>query len=170
MLVAQMLAGYGEIEWELCDCLRVAMSEKTRKSIMTMFYGLKNEGTRIDLADAILRPEFEAIELEAQYGEALGAIRWCKSVRNQYAHCNWGTHPEGLTFRNMEEQSRKLFKGPSNHRFLTEELLELQEQYFRYTRACFVYLQHALYPHKGYGCLPTTMPPKMHQPLKRIHP
>ena len=71
-------------------------------------------------------------------------MEWCKTIRNQYAHCQWFPTIEGeITFVNLEDVA--LIVGPTgpleNYKNkLDLELLKNQEAYFAYVRTCFWYM------------------------------
>jgi hypothetical protein len=66
---------------------------------------------------------------------AIGAVRYCLQIRNQYAHCNWYDDYSGqLAFVNLEELA-KLHVPVADLRSLTVHhvdvsLLQAQEAYF----------------------------------------
>lgn len=138
--IGNMLAGYGELEFDLARCLGAVLGDDS-VGFRTLFR-VQGESARIEVADAILKPTFHAVKLGDQYNETLGAIRWCKGVRNQYAHCHWiDFTPEGLFFTDLDKPVKKA-TGPLMLQFLQVDapLLAIQEEYFHYTDQWLTYL------------------------------
>ena len=76
---------------------------------------------------------------------ALANLDWCREIRNQYAHCNWGWEDEkGLFFVNLEELAlhpQKIDKLMINERRIDVALLRQQENFFFYVKETFYYLK-----------------------------
>jgi hypothetical protein len=165
-IVGRILAGYGELEFELSVCLTgVLRSEST--AIRALFR-TKGEETRILLADALMRPTFEEAGLIHPFAETIGDLNWCRKIRNQYAHCHWYDSPsEGLSFVDIEKPAKASASGPLLERKFRIKLpeLELQEAYFVYVRKC---LWHLDYAHRKWAGLETILqyvrPPKLERP------
>ena len=76
--------------------------------------------------------------LGTEFEMAVGAVRHCLRIRNQYAHCVWYDDKSGrLAFVNLEEIARenRRLKDLASLTVLHVEiaLLTAQEQYFVYT-------------------------------------
>ena len=128
-LVGLMLMGYSEIEFRMFSLFKHVIGDEDRA--FKMFYRNRSEGIRIDLYDAACRPEMKNLRLDGQFGHALGAIKHCHKMRNQYAHCTWsGEKP--LLLLNLGESSKKA--EPVTHnlkgRLINLKLLEQQHMYF----------------------------------------
>src|ERR1051326_7993071 len=80
--IGNMLAGYGELEYDLAQCLSSVLGDK--HAGFRAFFRMKGESSRIEVTDALIKGPFHEVGLGDGYNEALGAIRWCKSIRNQY--------------------------------------------------------------------------------------
>jgi len=115
------------------------------------FFRIPGEGARILVTDALIKPAYHAAGLTDQYNEALGAIKHCKNLRNQYAHCHWLDWPEeGLFFCDMDRAVKKAM-GPLELRFLHVDapLLEKQEEYFSYAFDWLWFLSNEYRERKG---------------------
>src|SRR6476646_8092448 len=123
-------------------------SEDTAPRIL---FRVNGEAARLDVADAILRPFFEALKLGGQWGCTLGALRYCKNVRNQYAHCNWHSDEQRhLCFHNMDRDADSRDEILNVHLYPTDlDLLQKQHQYFEYTLDWVWYLTCECRKHKG---------------------
>ena len=171
-VIARLLAGYGEIEFDLCNCLGAVLGNDDT-AIRTLFR-LRSEDQRLHTADALMRPAFVKLNLTDQYNEALGAIRWCKSVRNQYAHCHWITRPGQLLFIDLDEGAKSAI-GTIELRIkhVDAPLLAEQEAYFIYANDWLKFFHYELHKARGemdeasihYWTAPRIIPqPKQHNP------
>jgi hypothetical protein len=170
-IICHLLAGYGEIEYELAMCV-AAIIGNVEIAIRTMFR-MRAEGQRLEVADALVRYKYEEAGLGPQYKDGFDAAVHCKKIRNQFAHCHWTDHPErGLEFVNLAEAAKRR-SGQSRvtiHR-INLPLLREQEAYFCYTSDCLSFV------HKEYLRLdgrlkehPFSMPPKRQQPSLHTPP
>jgi hypothetical protein len=78
---------------------------------------------------------------------AIGAIRHCLKIRNQYAHCVWFNDNSGkLAFAAVEDiaQQNTFLKDLSNLPifYVNVQLLDSQEAYFVYTDRLFAWVNH----------------------------
>jgi hypothetical protein len=141
-IIGFLLAGYGELEFELARCVAATMKNDYDAASRVLFR-TRGEEQRINIADALIRGHYETIGLTDQYGEALGAIRWCKNVRNQYAHAHWiDDEKAGLFFTDLEKSAQSA-RGELMLEFVNvdESLLKQQEEYFCYALNWLEYLQ-----------------------------
>ena len=85
-IIGRLLAGYGEIEYDLSCCLEAAINdgETARRSM----FRVRGEKQRIDVADALMRHKYKDSNLLAEYDEAIAATHSCRKIRNQYSHCH----------------------------------------------------------------------------------
>jgi hypothetical protein len=135
-----MLMAYGELEFDVARLLGYVV-EGGNDIAGRIFFRVNGESARLDVADAILRPFFERLKLGGQWGNALGALRYCKNVRNQYAHCNWHTQNGGLVFINMDADVDSPEGILTVHLYPTDlALLQKQTEYFQYTIGSLFYL------------------------------
>jgi hypothetical protein len=141
-IVGTLLVAYGEIEWAFAICLQRAL-DITASDATRILFRVKGEGARIDVCDAIARPAFAKIGLGGQWGNAIGAARHCKSIRNQYAHCHWRKFDDGvLRFLNLDNEAAAA-EGPLVVKAipLDLELLQRQRGFFIYTLDWLYYLE-----------------------------
>jgi hypothetical protein len=89
-----------------------------------------------------MRPGFEKAGLKNEYEAALGAARFSRRIRNQYAHAHWlGWEKEGLYFWDLESAAQTAIGAPfytAHH--VDAPLLENQYDYLEYTHTWFRYL------------------------------
>jgi hypothetical protein len=144
-LIGRLLAGYGELELEMCDCL-AAVTDDLDAAIKKLF-GMRGELRRIKCADAIMKASYASAGLASKYSRAMANMDWCRTVRNQYAHCNWyDTNAEGLCFVDLEHTAKlkKEIRSVVAHRYPIDALLlKRQETYFGYVRKCYWHLAEA---------------------------
>ena len=142
-LVGRLVVGYGSLESALSSC--VAMARDDLDMVLKTMFRTRGETQRIEIADAIGRPSYRALGMETVFSEAIGDLRYCLKIRNQYAHCQWHDDLTGrLCFVDMEEIAtpHKIIqdlRGLTFH-YLTVELLADQESFFVYVGACLLYL------------------------------
>jgi hypothetical protein len=133
-LVGRILAEYGEIEFELSQLVGKVLKDQ-HQGIRVIFRS-RGEETRINVADALLRPEFMRLGIKDAYEAMLGAIRHCKKIRNQYAHAHWTAGfggPEGLSFADLEESVESKIGSTFVTTYPVDAtLLEKQEKYLKY--------------------------------------
>lgn len=132
-LVGEMLIAYGEIEFALAGIVGELLDGDLDTAVRILFR-VKGEGPRLDVADAIIRPGFQKLSLEGYWGNALGAAKQCKSIRNQYAHCHWWARDDQpLSFMNLDEESSAA-TGEINIQLqpIDHALLKTQHEYFQY--------------------------------------
>jgi hypothetical protein len=156
-IIGRIIAGYGEIEYGLSLCLTSALGN--RNSAFRTFFRIRGEEQRIEIADALMRRPFIEQKLGDEYAEMIGAIRWCRKLRNQFSHAHWISYEKFLYFTNMEETA----KGHRDQiifdvRNVDEEILTLQENYFGYTCHWLWFLHWALADRIGRRELAPTRP------------
>jgi hypothetical protein len=86
-IVGRLLAAFGELEY-----MTAALAAKANGAfypVLKSLYRLRVTSSRIDAADALMRPEFAKLGIDGEYGQMIGALRFALRIRNQYAHCNW---------------------------------------------------------------------------------
>ena len=103
--VASMLAGYGELEYFWSQCLGAVLRDDN--AALHMLFRVRSEAARLDIADAVLAPRFAAVDLADEYANAIAAMRWCRRVRNQYAHSHWTQERGNLCIFSMEDAAKK---------------------------------------------------------------
>lgn len=134
-IIGRLLAGYTTLEVGLLHCVQVIRDDFD--AVFKSMFRVRSEGHRIDIADALGRHQYADIGLETQFAMAIGTMRHCMKIRNQYAHCNWYDDYTGkLAFVNLEELAR----NASHVKDFTDltvlhvdaPLLEKQEEFFVY--------------------------------------
>jgi hypothetical protein len=100
-IIGLILVGYGELETTLLACL-VASDYQVDTPIRALFKDTNAE-RRVKEAKKLLIQDYTKAGLEAEMRETLSDLNWCRKMRNQYAHCQWGwTQKDGLIFVNLE--------------------------------------------------------------------
>jgi hypothetical protein len=168
-LIGRMLAGYGEIEYELCACLGFTMGGGINAAAKVI-YAMRGERARIVEADNRMKQHYAAARLTAEYDDSIAAVHWCREVRNLYSHCQWADTPGlGLQFAEIEEAVKQDLPGlPLTFHSARLGLLQEQAIYFRYTSRCLTYLAEEFRVRTGQLRLHAwSWPTKLPQPLKR---
>ena len=110
-------------------------------------FGRMSAERRINLARKRLLPDFTKAGLGAEMKESLRDLDWCRGLRNQYAHCQWGwTSADGLFFVNLEQladQQDPISNVMDQRCYIDVPLLQEQEAYCNYVREFFTYLDTA---------------------------
>lgn len=144
-IIGRLLAGYGELELQLCNCVSMVISDLD--AVFKAMFRIRGETPRIKIADALGRKPYAAHQLESEFSDAIRAMRYCLKIRNQYAHCQWYDDNTGkLAFVNLEEIAGQdtvisNLLGLTTHH-VDSALLTRQELYFIYVSACLDYLNY----------------------------
>ncbi|TRC98272.1 hypothetical protein FJV76_13160 [Mesorhizobium sp. WSM4303] len=137
-LIGRMVIGYSELDIALCFIGGLALGQKW--AVLDALHAIENEGTRLDVISRLIKHVMVARGQDAKFGEAIGALRYCKGVRNQYAHAQW-IHINGmLMFTNPKDIPWKP-DGQIHWKITSLALLKSQEAYFEYTRKCLMWLE-----------------------------
>lgn len=142
ILIGKLLAGYGELELELAMCVGSATNDQD-EAIRAAFR-IRGEDPRIKRTRAALKSPSKEAGLGSLTDRILNDVTWCKTIRNQYAHCTW--YPKsgsGLGFVNLEEVA--LVEGQTGplenyRRRIDVPLLTEQEEFFVYCRESLWFL------------------------------
>jgi hypothetical protein len=141
-IVGRLLAGYGELELELCQC--VAAVTRNIDDVIRKLFNLRGEKRRIDCADDLARAPYTKAGLGVDYSAVINKMHYCRELRNQYAHCQWyGTSQDGFAFVNLEEVSKlntAIFPLESHRCLVDAALLRQQETFFKHVQRYFWYL------------------------------
>jgi hypothetical protein len=141
--IGTMLIAYGEIEFGLLNCVGVALGGDLDTAARILFRA-RGEAARIEIADAIVRPAFAKVNLDGKWSNAHGAAKFCKKIRNQYAHCHWiSNDTQGvLTFMDLDQDSKQP-EGPIKltRKVVNAELVASQQRYFEYCLDLFLFLE-----------------------------
>lgn len=134
-LISRMLAGYADLEIDLMHCSQVVRDDLD--TVLKAMFRARGETQRIDVADAFGRQHYRDLDLGTQFEMAIGAVRYCLRIRNQYAHCIWRDDNSGqLAFANLEEVAKDNerlidLKGVTSHHVDVPHL-RAQLAYFDY--------------------------------------
>lgn len=167
-IVGRLLAGYGELELSLCFC--IAESRADFDMVFKSMFRTRSVYQRIEIGDAIGRPCFKSANLTNEFAEAIGAIRHCLNIRNQYAHCYWTDDwGRSLGFVKLETTAQKNVRVDNVHHIKANDIdlstLQAQESYFLYTYACFDALRGSIKVWAGRSTSsPYSIPKKIAQP------
>lgn len=134
-LIASIVMGYTDLEFALSECVEaIGNSEDTVTKVM---YRTRGETARIEVADAFGRQMYKAIGIDSEFCMAIGYMRRCLKIRNNYAHCLWWDFDDtGLGFINMEDAA--VSNKPINEAMMTKAridvpLLTKQSEFFAST-------------------------------------
>jgi len=131
-IIGRLVVGYGVLEFYLSCCLGPALGSDDRA--LRALFRVRSESTRIDVADALMRPPYKEIGLQDKYNEMLGAIRHCKTTRNQYAHSLWRRENGWLMFASLDAAVKSREGGIAvPYSPINLAALKAQEEYFVYT-------------------------------------
>ena len=168
-IIARLLGGYGELEFELALCMGHSISDK-RKGLRD-FFAARGETTRINLAKKEAGEWMRLTGISDQFAQALEGIRACKDIRNSLSHCHWASlkhdqPSDGLFYVNLE-QSAAASTGPIVYQWGHASLAWLQdcEAYYRYTSDCLWHVQGRIAAQRGQPA-----PVSFVMPLKRKAP
>jgi hypothetical protein len=145
VILGRLLAGYGELELQMCSCLIAA--EGTLDRPIKVIFGKTGAERRIKIVERALKTDFTNAGLLPDLMQALTDLNWCRKIRNQYSHCHWyWTTREGLCFVNLQElpkHTAMIMSLTTNMHSIDVPLLTAQEDYFWYVKECFMYLESA---------------------------
>ncbi len=165
-IIGRLLAGYGELEFELAMCLSHFLFSE--EAAFQALFRIRTASGRIDLADALLRKPISEIGLGSQYADAYSAMRYCSRIRNQYAHCHWTVtqgRVEQLAFMQLDDAVRGVDFNVVPHKTVSLALLQEQEDYFAYALRCFWFLTNEAEVKQGkLNANPFSVPPKIQAP------
>ena len=145
-IIGQLIVGYGEMELDLCRCI-AAGNDDFNSTLKTMFRQ-RSEGSRIKFGKTEGLKVYSTLgsELAAAFHEAIEAVKFCLQIRNRYAH--WQFYNDEihgmLALVNVEELAHSTMViadlSGLTVRHLTKELLQKQQLYFVYARACIEFV------------------------------
>lgn len=140
-LIGDMLIAYGEIEFATARLISTVLNQEDWAGVKILFR-VRGESARLAVADALIRPYYEAKNLDSKWGNALGAARTCILIRNQYAHCHWWARAgEPLCFLNLDEEAKLLDDATEMKlQIVDQSLLQEQHRYFEYALMWLYYL------------------------------
>ena len=144
-IVGRLLAGYADLELELCYC--VACARDDFDMVFKSLFRSRGETQRIDIADAMGRQEYRELRLSTHFEEAIAGLRYCLKIRNQFAHCQWHDDLTGkLGFVQLEDLAKSnppvTDLGAVTIQHLSLKLLQKQEAYFGFIARCLRYINY----------------------------
>lgn len=131
-LIGRIMAGFGELEFSICQ--NAANATGHYDQTMKALFRVQSTRARLEAGDALARPEYEKRRLGEIYDIAFNMTKSCHQLRNQYAHCNWGDDSkEGLFFTNLQRAAES--EGPLFlfWRHIDVPLLQKQLDYLGHT-------------------------------------
>jgi hypothetical protein len=135
-IIARLLAGYTVLEQDLLNCVQVVIGNFD--TVLKSLFRIRGEARRIDEGERIGQPVFLSLNLGAEFHEAITALRYCRLIRNQYAHCRWWDDNSGqLAFANLEDLARLPNVVPDYLSLVPKHVdmarLQAQETFYIYT-------------------------------------
>jgi hypothetical protein len=130
-LIGKIILSYGVLEVALMEAVKSALGGDVYTANRVLFR-LKSESNRLEVADALVRPQFSKEKLGPAWEEAYAAFKFCKGIRNTYAHSTWISDEHGVLRFGDLEKAANTKEGPAkiNFRPLSREVLEKQFAYF----------------------------------------
>jgi hypothetical protein len=169
--IGKMLIAYGELEFAILGCIGAVLNSDMAQAVRILFR-VRGEGARIEVADAIVRPAFAKVGLAPKWGNALGAARVCKGIRNQYAHCHWQVYNGQLRFMDLDTEAQSP-EGAMQVSFwpIDGPLIARQLEFFEYALSSLYYLQAEYWVKIGKETSHDLLEPKsIAAPLRYIQP
>ena len=134
-ILGRFIPAYGEMEFIFAWCAGHVMGDNN--IALKLAFRLRSESNRFDACDALIREPAFSLGLEKQYLDTFNALRWCRKIRNQYAHCHWQEHHrEGLFFIDLEPAAKEHGGFQYDWKHVDLALLEDQQAYFVYGLEC----------------------------------
>ncbi len=135
-IIGHLLAGYATLELDLMHSVQTVRDDLD--TCLKVLFRTRGEAQRVQIGDALGRHYYRGHKLGTEFEMAIGALRYCLKIRNQYAHCVWYDDRSGkLAFVNLEEIAKEndlLTDLKDLTRFHVDiQLLMDQEDYFVYT-------------------------------------
>jgi hypothetical protein len=138
--------------------------------VLKGLFRIRGEARRINVGEALGRPAYQGVSLEADFDEAIAAMKHCRLIRNQYAHCNWWDDNSGkLAFANLEDAAKDPTVVPDllEPEHVDVPLLQSQEAFYQYTDDLLAYVNYEGRTRSGKPSDPvakpaSTVPPPLH--------
>lgn len=169
-LIGAMLANYGELEFCLTHCLGASMRDFN--GAFRKMYEKRGEERRIQICEK-MRPNFIAIGREQEFADTIDQVRYCKLIRDQYAHgwfswsamsLGWGEgpHPRNVTLKlvSLEDAVKEPEGIDAKPVSLPLALVQAQSTYFANTQDWIMWLQSELEAAEGKPWSPSPSVPK----------
>jgi hypothetical protein len=171
-LIANLITGYTNLEVDLLNCVQVVRDDFD--AVLKAMFRVRGEANRIRIADGLGLNGYVSLGLGAEFADAIKAMSYCASIRNQFAHSvMWDDNSRKLAIAALEDAAdldqkvNDLRALPSFH--VDMPLLTAQESYFCYTDDLLTWVNYQGRHLSGklkqpYGPQPATM----QKPQKRL--
>lgn len=136
------MIGYSELDITLCHIGGLALDQKW--TVLDALHSVENEGARLELVNKLARHILAEKSMGAKFGEAIGAMRYCKSARNQYAHAHWMVDEHKKLHFASSRSIEWTQNGSISWNGIDVTLLLEQLAYFEYTRRCLMWFEWKL--------------------------
>ena len=176
-----MLTNYGELEFCLAKCLEVVIGDAN--TAFRAMYRDRGEDRRINICDTLMRRHYQQLRLEQPFVETIDQVRYCKTIRNQYAHAwfswsavsvGWGAgpHPRQCTLLlvSLEDAVKSSAGIHAKPKKLPVALLEEQAAYFANARDWILWLGMNVEKASGNPIKLPKRPKRSRKPLKWVEP
>lgn len=167
-IVCNLLTGYTDLEVSLLNCVQVVRADFD--TVLKAMFRVRGETNRVRIADGLGLNGYRALGLEVEFADAILAMRYCVSIRNQFAHSVlWDDNSGRLAIAALEDaaeldQAVNDFSAlPVYHVDLL--LLTAQEAYFCYTSDLLTWVNY-----QGRYFAGKLMQPYGSQPIKMQKP
>ena len=78
-LIGNLLTGYTDLELSLLNCVQVVKNDFD--AVLKAMFRVRAETSRIEIADGLGLNEYRTIGLEAEFSEAIDAMRHCVKMK-----------------------------------------------------------------------------------------
>lgn len=157
--IGRMVLAYSELDLVLCHAAGLVMNDKF--AMLNALHSVKQEVARLDIVRHLTSNLFNAAGLKVEFQTCIDSMKYCRTIRNQYAHATWGASSSGLEFGDLT--ATDWHDGPTMHP-TSLALLQAQEAFFEYTKECLLFLEGKVsVPVRMHRPWPTKIPtPKKH--------
>lgn len=141
--IGRMVPGYTDLEVDVMNCVKSVRQDLD--VVLKAMYRVRGESQRLQIADAFGRLGYEALGLRTEFEMAIGAVRHCLKIRNQYAHSlMWNDNSGQLAISNLEELATLNvqvidLRGMNVHH-VDLPLLQAQFAYFEYASDLLIWV------------------------------
>jgi hypothetical protein len=163
-IIGRLLGGYTSLEVDLMNCVKSVRQDLD--TVIKAMYRIRGETSRIRIADAFGRQHYISLGLGQDFQNAIGAMKRCVSIRNQYAHSIWYDDNSGqLAFAHLEKIAEKsemvndLFSAEIKH--VAIELLTKQFEFFEDTSTLLLWILNEGQKKSGRPCFPSISKPNL---------
>jgi hypothetical protein len=141
-LIGRLLVAFGEIEVSLAVVVGNVGLQDLELGLRSI-YKVRGTASRLELADALVRQKLIKSGLEQEYFTNKDAIKWCQTIRNQFAHCIWADDLNaGLFFTDLQDAAERVDMLRFNWRHVDVALLTQQLDYFDNTLTGLIFLEN----------------------------